>query len=523
MLLHTSAAAADRTEDQLPTPDQAGAEHHLLQLRDTSSEVEAAAAAAAAAAEAVGAAAAAEAAARHLFDAAALAGASNHQAEYSSYSGQQQRQQPGFISSPVEHPSSKVRHQSPDRARAATSSSSGGDSRSGPLSSAVPGSVTSKGRHRLASSSRACEDEASTKHMPQQQLQPQKGLAALVPGSSAAAAAACSEQGGQMSNTRRQLLQQIQEEAAGLSGVASAVHAWQQQHTEGYDQALAAAAAAGAPASEAVPAADTGARSNSSSPGQPVLLGPNGPTVVLPQHVLRSAMSQGGAALNLNAAPVLPPVAALGGDSSAAGQDAAAAAGAPRQTAGMLMTVVDEQGCVQYYFLPNSQPAAVDAAGTQETAGLQQQLQQDEQQQDDQQQQEPQGDSVCQAQTYALRSRAHKSHSPVNDHMQVDALTAASSDTQPQYDEPGSRMATRHHHPEQQQQQPVFTTPTKERPADEEHAVPAAAAAVRSLRSSSAAGGSDGVGGASCRTTPPKRATPVKRKADAEVGLLWCS
>jgi hypothetical protein len=185
----------------------------------------------------------------------------------------------------------------------------------------------------------------------------------------------------------------------------------------------------------------------------------------------------------------------------------------------MLMTVVDEQGCVQYYFLPNSQPAAPDASGEQDAASLQQQqLQQDEQQQ---------GDEPGQAQTYALRSRAHKSHSPVNDHMQVDASTAANLEEQPQHDESGLRMATRHYQPQQQQQQqqqqPVFTTPAKERPADEDHAVPATAAAVRSLRSSSTAGGSDGVGGSSCRTTPPKRATPVKRKADAEVRCDGCA
>lgn len=505
MVLHTNTAAdgAALGDEQLPTPDQAGAELHLQQLRGASSDLEAstAAAAAAAAAAAHAAAAAAVAAAQQQYDAAALAALQSYDAglQQELAAAQQQQQRPGFISSPVREPSSRLQpaYRSPvgaAAAGAAASSSSGGNSRMGPVSSAVPGSVGSKARHRLASSSRAQEDDASTEHMQQQQ----SGLAALVPGA-ASHAAAHAKHGGQLSNARRQLLQQIQEEAAGLSDLAALPWAQQQQQTLGADSFAAATAAGAAAGLDAAAAAGGG--SNSSSPGQPVMLGPGGPMVMLPRNALRSAMNQSAVALNLTSvgggvAPTAA-AAAAGDCSSAADQ------GEPRQTAGMLMTVVDEYGSVQYYFLPNTQGAA--PADTQE-AGLQQQQQEQPQAQapqhaeEDKQQQE-------QHPTYALRSRAHKSHPAAHsDPMQVDHADATAADE-----------------PQQQQQlkQEAFMTPTKAWPPAEGAAAGAAdgLAHGRNLRSISEAAG----GGGSCRVTPQKRTTPNKRKADGEVGICHSS
>lgn len=474
MLLHTSAAAEAAAEDQLPTPDQAGAEQHLLQMRDTSSELEPGAAAAAATAEAVIAAAPA-AAAHQQYDAAALAAMP---LQHTAYAGQQYQQAHDLFGSPMQDLSARQLQQqqrSPAHVRASASTSSGGDSRAGPVSSAVPGSVTSKGRHRLAASSRACEDEASTGEMPQQQQQ-HHALAALVSGTAAAAAGLTAGKpgGGQFSNARRQLLQQIQEEAAGLpdfSGVAS----WPPEQHQGVD-------GYGTPAQPAATAAAGLSSSGADcSPGEPIMLGPNGPMVVLPQHVLRSAMSQAAlaaAALNLTA---LPPAdaASAGGNGGNGGQEQQAA-GVPRQTTGMLMTVTDAEGCVQFFFLPNSQAGA--SAGAQQVG------------------QEPAADDPMQVDQSLAAAAA------------ADASRQQQCDQQQQQQQ---RTSTRHH-PQPplppSQQQLAFTTPTKSYPADEDDV---AAAGGHSLRSSSAAAG----GGGGCRTTPSKRTTPIKRKAEGEVGV----
>jgi hypothetical protein len=345
----------------------------------------------------------------------------------------------------------------------------------------------------------------------QQQMLQHSGLAALVSGTSSAAVAAAGKPGGQLSNARRQLLQQIQEDAAGMSDLSAALP-WQQDQQrqqmsaeEAY--ALAAAAAEAQAAAEGMDGMAAPASGNtSSSPGAQIMLGPNGRMVVLPQHVLRSAMSQCTAAMHMAAAPAAAPEAAAEGS---AGEDVTV--GAPRQTPGMLMTVTDDQGNVQYYFLPNNTADDAAEADAAAPASYEQQVQHEA------------GEGAAVGQAYATRSRAHKSahhHSPVDDPMQLDTSPAAAAvgDGAQLQEQQQPRMTRRHFHqqPQQQQVSSAFTTPTKSYPPPSEAQDSAAAAAGgpegRSLRSSSAAGGG------SCRTTPFKRTTPIKRKADGEVG-----
>jgi hypothetical protein len=322
--------------------------------------------------------------------------------------------------------------------------------------------------------------------------------------------------------TRRQLLKQVKEEedvsgsvwarpehqqlqapeqqlAADTPAVSSpsTVH-WQhttpqkasgssgEEHAEpAADDAAATATAAAAAAAGAV--GEDGEQAG--SPVQPVLLGPDGPVLVLSQRALQTAMSQ-------SAALATTPRAAAG-------------VADIQQEVGMLMRVVDHAGNVQLYFLPQSSQEANDAVGAAgegavalaATAAPVQQLPMaaavamaDVSVEDVVASNEAGSTAAQQQQSeqtapapYQLRNRTVHS-------LQGTGLAQLPDADEMVLDQTSSRRQLRTPRDEQQQQQ---------QQAPRQSQAPPAAGAGRSLRSLSAGA-----------TTPVKRATPTKRKAD---------
>ncbi|KAF8068193.1 lin-54-like protein [Scenedesmus sp. PABB004] len=232
--------------------------------------------------------------------------------------------------------------------RPAATSSSGGS----PRCPAGLSSVSSKGRHRLAATSRASDGPpAHAAALPP----PQHGIAALVGEDAAGAAAGGATKGA----ARRQLLHAVKAEPSADGGGAGSAWARPAGAARGAAQEQLAAlepghaphwqhgggggggggADVGTPTRPPPPPG--GAPGEDGSPTQQVLLGPNGPVVVLSQHALASAMSSA---------------------TAAAACDGVGGGGGGTQT-GMLITHVDEAGCVQYFFLPSSCQAGGEAPG----------------------------------------------------------------------------------------------------------------------------------------------------------------
>lgn len=408
---------------------------------------------------------------------------------------------------PVVSPVVAARQQSP-AAAGSTSAVGPGSPR---LATGIS-SVSSKARHRLASTSRAVDDEPRLhKHLQQQHQQQtqQQGIMALVgPGNPATMATSQQQQMGV--TTRRQLLQNVKAEpdAAGSSAWArppgqtlqpqpffAATSHWQRDPP-------AAVMPAETPEKKQAPvaAADvdggvdpvTGVQKG--SPQQEISLGPNGPTVLLSQRALNDAMSQSMAALG-----------AAGGGAATAGDDSSTA------TVGMLMTVVDEQGQVQYYFLPGTQAATTAAAGavavpapTNTTAAQPQHVQQQEEEIPMDVDDEDSKENVAEQELpplshYQLRRRT------VNP-MQGTGLSQLPQDvvidqrTQtPKKQQPPTASAE------------TTSTPSKQQQASAISEQLLSPGSTRCLRSSSHAKNCN-----SNARTPAKRSTPVKRKAGTD-------